>query len=62
MPRIPRRIQKEIITLRKQKVSICEVSKRLKTSEPTVKNYSKDITIKGQKNKGGRPKKLSQKI
>jgi response regulator of citrate/malate metabolism len=55
--KLPNQVVNEIIELRKKKISIQEVSKRLKISTFSVKKYSKNIMIKGKRNSGGRPKK-----
>jgi transposase len=62
MKRISVNIKKQIIALRSRKFTTRETASRLNISEVTVKNYSKMISQKIKRNKGGRPRKINYDI
>jgi predicted ArsR family transcriptional regulator len=57
--KLSEKVVKEIVELRKKKMSIQEISKCLKISTFSVKKYSKNLAIKGKMNSGGRPRKTN---
>jgi transposase len=60
MRKISENIVKEIVKLKERKVPIPEISKRLKISPSSVKNYTKHVRLNRDENLGGRPNKLSK--
>jgi transposase len=59
MRRIPEKTIKNIIKLRKQKLTLPVISKRLNVAKSTISKYSKEAGLTAIENVGGRPKKLS---
>jgi transposase len=55
-------VRKEIIAKNKNGISIAEIAKDLGVSATTVKKYTKEVKVKRQKSKSGRPKKVPDKI
>jgi transposase len=62
MKKTPEQIKKRIMKLKSESLSIYDISKKLKISDYTVKKYSKNMQIKVETKKGGRPKKLFNDI
>jgi transposase len=62
MKKIPEQIKNKIIKFKCEGLSICDISKRLKISVFSVKKYSKEVRVKVESKKGGRPKKLSNEV
>jgi transposase len=59
MKRITERIINRIIALRRANISFSAIAQSVKVSISTVKRNAKDIAVRGKKNKGGRPRKVS---
>jgi transposase len=62
MRRLPEKTMNRILEYKKLGWSVSKIANKIGVSKSTVNNYSKEAGLSNQKNKGGRPKKLSYEI